>query len=81
MQGALDEDFSVQLGYVDPFHLEVKYSEADNEFQMDFNRGEETTAYAIDVTINEVALSLISGEGGMEVNFAGVTHEGAPIYV
>ena len=76
MQGALDEEFSVSLSYGDPFHLEVRYSEADNEFHLDFNKGEETTTYAIDEPLTEVILNKITGSSGMEVNFVGVTHEG-----
>lgn len=76
LQGALDDEFPVSLSFGDPFHLEVRYSEADNEFQLDFNWGEDTTTYAIDEPLTEVVLTKVVGSVGMEINFVGVTHEG-----
>ena len=66
----------MSTSYGDPFHLEVKYSEADFEFLIDFNHGDDTTTYTLATQIPEVLLKEIKGVGGMEVNFVGVSHEG-----
>jgi hypothetical protein len=80
-QGPFQTDFQVSINYGDPFHLKVKYIEADFEFHIIFNHGEEDTHYSLSQPINKVSLQEIEGFGGMEVNFVGVAHEGMKKYV